>query len=342
MATKQDLTKLLLDNYRGTGAVATEFSTMSKEEKDAKIRQAFFEVLGTDSIKDEVHLAKLLRGKGVEVFEIIENVITEGMIKGDYKNVFFDQFVEEHVLDLGDENVFYIEGKNELEVAKIAGDGATVDRQRIDAGHTLTVDMDTYGIAVYEYLVRALTGRTDFAKLVALLNEAVEKSIKEQTYVAAQALLTRLPEKWTHSGSYDEEKILEVIQHVEADADSKPQLVGTSVALAKLQGKQALVSDSMKEERNRNGFVSVWNGYTCLPIEQVRKAGTEDEFIFSNDEVYVMAGQEKPIKLTLRSGLIDPNASGVRFQDRSMNFQYEYDLGVAVVTAGALGKITLA
>ena len=342
MATKQDLTKLLLDNYRGTGAVATEFSAMSKEEKDAKIRQAFFEILGTDTIKDEVQLAKLIRGKGVEVFEIIENVITEGMIKGDYKNSFFDMFVEEHNLDMGDENVFYIEGRNELQVAKIAGNGATVDRQRIDGGHSLTVDMDTYGIAVYEYLVRALTGRTDFAKLVSLLNTAVEKAIKEQTYAAAQALLTRLPEKWTHSGAYDEEKILEVIQAVEVDSDVKPQLVGTAAAFSKLQGKQALVSNDMKDERNRNGFVSVWNGYTCLPVEQVRKQGTTDELMFSNDEIFIIAGQEKPIKLTLRSGLIDPNASGVRYQDRTMNFQYEFDMGVAVVTGNAIGKITLA
>ena len=80
MATKQELTKLLLDNYRGTGAIATEFSNMSKEEKDDKIRQAFFSVLGTDAVKDEIQLAKLLRAKGNEVFEIIENVITEGMM----------------------------------------------------------------------------------------------------------------------------------------------------------------------------------------------------------------------------------------------------------------------
>lgn len=251
-------------------------------------------------------------------------------------------FVEEHNLDMGDENVFYIEGRNELQVAKIAGNGATVDRQRIDGGHSLTVDMDTYGIAVYEYLVRALTGRTDFAKLVSLLNTAVEKAIKEQTYAAAQALLTRLPEKWTHSGSYDEEKILEVIQAVEVDSDVKPQLVGTAAAFSKLQGKQALVSNDMKDERNRNGFVSVWNGYTCLPVEQVRKQGTTDELMFSNDEIFIIAGQEKPIKLTLRSGLIDPNASGVRYQDRTMNFQYEFDMGVAVVTGNAIGKITLA
>ena len=186
MATKQELTKLLLDNYRGTGAIATEFSTMSKTEKDEKIREAFFSVLETDVIKDEIQLAKLLRAKGNEVFEIIENVITEGMIRGDWRNPFFEQFVEEHNLDLGDENTFYIEGENELHVAKIAGDGATVDRQRIDNGHILTVDMDTYGIAVYEYLVRALTGRTDFAVLVAKLNEAVQKAIKEQTYTAFQ------------------------------------------------------------------------------------------------------------------------------------------------------------
>lgn len=342
MATKQELTKLLLDNYRGTGAIATEFSTMSKTEKDEKIREAFFSVLGTDAIKDEVQLAKLLRANGNEVFEIIENVITEGMIRGDWRNPFFEQFVEEHNLDLGDENTFYIEGENELHVAKIAGDGATVDRQRIDNGHILTVDMDTYGIAVYEYLVRALTGRTDFAVLVAKLNEAVQKAIKEQTYTAFQGLLTHLPATYTHSGSYDKDRILEKIQAVQVATGVKPQLVGTSLALSKLQNKELVsFSDGMKDERNRQGFLSVWEGYACLEIEQTQKVGKPGVYNFSNDEIYIIAGDTKPVKLTLRSGLIDPNGSGVRFQDRSMNFQYEFDMGVAIVTAGAIGRISL-
>lgn len=343
MDIKQNLTKLLLENYRGTGAVATEFSNMSKEEKDDKIRQAFFSVLGTKEIKDEIQLAKLLRAKGNEVFEIIENVITEGMIRGDWRNAFFDKFVEEHNLDLGDENTFYIEGENELQVAKIAGDGTTVDRQRIDNGHILTVDMDTYGIAVYEYLIRALTGRTDFAVLVAKLNEAVEKAIKQQTYVAFQELLTKLPSYYTHTGTYDKEKILEVIQAVQVATGVKPQLVGTSLALSKLQNKEIVnFSDSMKDERNRQGYISTWEGYACVEIEQTQKIGKPGVFNFSNDEIYVIAGHEKPVKLTLRSGLIDPNGSGVRFQDRSMNFQYEFDFGVAIVTAAALGRISLA
>ena len=342
MATKQELTKLLLDNYRGTGAIATEFSTMSKTEKDEKIREAFFSVLETDVIKDEIQLAKLLRAKGNEVFEIIENVITEGMIRGDWRNPFFEQFVEEHNLDLGDENTFYIEGENELHVAKIAGDGATVDRQRIDNGHILTVDMDTYGIAVYEYLVRALTGRTDFAVLVAKLNEAVQKAIKEQTYTAFQGLLTHLPATYTHSGSYDKDKILEKIQAVQVATGVKPQLVGTSLALSKLQNKEVVsFSDGMKDERNRQGFLSVWEGYACLEIEQTQKVGKPGVYNFSNDEIYIIAGDTKPVKLTLRSGLIDPNGSGVRFQDRSMNFQYEFDMGVAIVTARAIGRISL-
>ncbi len=343
MATVENLTKLLLENYRGTGAVATEFSHLSKEEKDDKIRQAFFSVLGTESIKDEIQLAKLLRSKGTEVFEIIENVITEGMIRGDWRNKFFDTFVEEHNLDLGDENTFYIEGKNELQVAKIAGHGATVDRQRIDAGTLLTVDMDTYGIAVYDYLVRALTGRTDFSVLVAKLNEAVERAIREQTYTAFQGLLGFLPARFKYQGAFNRIQILEVLQKVEAESGVKPRLVGTSIALSRLHtGNYNSMSGIMKDEQNANGYIRVWEGFECVEIEQVHKAGAAlGTMMFDNQKIYVVAGQEKPVKLTLRSGLIDPNASGVRFQDRSMNFQYEFDMGVAIVTATAIGEITI-
>ena len=81
--------------------------------------------------------------------------------------------------------------------------------------------------------------------------------------------------------------------------------------------------------------------YETVP-EYDRSSTVIYHYNFSNNEIYIIAGHEKPVKLTLRSGLIDPNGSGVRFQDRSMNFQYEFDMGIAVVTAGAIGRISLA
>lgn len=339
MAVKQELAKLLLDNYNNEGAIATEYSSLSKAEKDEKIRKALFEVLGTDTIKDDFHLAKLLNSKGKLVYSIIEEVITEGMIQGSYRNTFFDNFVEERSVDLGDNLLFYTEGNNQLQISKLAGNGATIDRQRVDAGKSFQVDLDTYGIAIYDYLARSLTGRCDFSKLVSLLYEAIDRGIREQTYKAFNDVLTALPTEVKYSGTYDKSAILKCIKHVESATGVKPQLVGTSIALSGLQDVSVL-SDGMKGELNSRGHLSVWQGYSCLPVEQVYKAGTR-EFMFSDKDIYIVSGSEKPIKIVTQSGMIDPNTS-IQYADQSMNLKYIFRLGIAVPVASlGLGKITI-
>lgn len=339
MAVKQELSKLLLDNYNNEGAIVTEYSNLTKSERDEKIRTAIFSVLGVDKIKDDFELTKLLNKKGAQVYEIIEEVITEGMLQGSYRNAFFDNFVEERSVDMGDDLEFYVEGQNQLQIAKVAGHGATIDRQRVDAGHSFRVEMNTFGIAIFDYLARALTGRCDFGKLVSLMYEAIERGIREQAYKAFNDVLNALPTEVKYSGSYDKKAILKAIKHVEAATGVKPQLVGTTIALSNLQDVQTL-SNGMKDELNAKGHLSVWQGYDCLPIEQVYKAGTR-EFMFNDQVIYIIAGSEKPIKVVTQSGMIDPNTN-IQYADQSTNLKYLFRLGVAVPVASfGLGTITI-
>ena len=96
----------------------------------------------------------------------------------------------------------------------------------------------------------------------------------------------------------------------------------------------------MKNERNQKGYVSLWNGYRCVEIAQQHKLGTLD-FMMSNDEIYVIAGDTKPVKMSVTSGLIQEN-SGYQNHDMSMEYTYVFQAGVAVVLEKAIGKITLA
>ena len=333
-----EIAKLIIDNYNND--LPTQFSAKTKAERDEMIRQEMLDVLGMTKF-DAMSFRKAMRNPvtNVKVFEIIENVITEGIIKGTYKNAFFDQFVETKTIDAGDINEFYVEPRHQLVAAEFSGSHFDLKRQRIDVGQSFSVEMRDFGIKVYEYLERVLASRCDFVTLVNLLQEAVDRKLREISYTTFEALLNRLPEQWTVSGSFDEAEILEVCAHIEADA-GEVTLVGTKIALNKLQGKVALpASDAMKDERNQKGYVSVWNGYRCIELEQVHKQGTVD-FLMSNDEIYLIAGDTKPVKMAVTSGLIN-ETSGYQNHDMSMEYTYTFQAGVSVVLDKAIGKITL-
>lgn len=333
-----EIAKLIIDNYNND--LPTQFSAKTKAERDEMIRQEMLDVLGMTKF-DAMSFRKAMRNPvtNVKVFEIIENVITEGIIKGTYKNAFFDQFVETKTIDAGDINEFYVEPRHQLVAAEFSGSHFDLKRQRIDVGQSFSVEMRDFGIKVYEYLERVLASRCDFVTLVNLLQEAVDRKLREISYTTFEALLNRLPEQWTVSGSLDEAEILEVCAHIEADA-GEVTFVGTKIALNKLQGKVALpASDAMKNERNQKGYVSLWNGYRCIELEQVHKQGTFD-FLMSNDEIYLIAGDTKPVKMAVTSGLIN-ETSGYQNHDMSMEYTYTFQAGVSVVLDKAIGKITL-
>lgn len=334
-----EIAKLIIDNYNGD--LPAKFEATTQADRDNMLRQEMLDVLGMKKY-DAVSFRKAMRNpaKSIAIYEIIENVITEGIIKGTYKNAFFDEFVETKTIDAGDINEFYVEPRHELIAAEFSGSHFDLKRTRIDVGQTFSVEMRDYGIKVYEYLERVLAGRCDFVTLVNLLQEGIDRKLREMSYTTFQALLDRLPDMWTVSGSFDEAEILEACAHIEADA-GEVQFVGTKIALNKLQGKVALpASDAMKNERNQKGYVSLWNGYRCVELEQTHKQGTFD-FLMANDEIYLIAGETKPVKMAITSGLIN-ETSGYQNHDMSMEYVYTFQAGVSVVLDKAIGKITLA
>ena len=169
-----EIAKLIIDNYNND--LPTQFSAKTKAERDEMIRQEMLDVLGMTKF-DVMSFRKAMRNPvtNVKVFEIIENVITEGIIKGTYKNEFFDQFVETKTIDAGDINEFYVEPRHQLVAAEFSGSHFDLKRQRIDVGQSFSVEMRDFGIKVYEYLERVLASRCDFVTLVNLLQEAVDR-----------------------------------------------------------------------------------------------------------------------------------------------------------------------
>lgn len=334
------LGKLIYDSAKNR--VPMEYSEYSVEDREQAIREKLFEVLEISEYEKK-SFRKAMRKHKVEVFEIIEEIIDNVLANGDYqKDAFYNQFVEVRNLALGDENLFYIEGEKKLEVAEFSGSHWDLKRERFDVGESFKVGMKDYGVKVYEYAERIAAGRVDYAKIVAEVAKAVDRKMNELAQATFVKAVEKVPAKFKASGSFDEEAIIEVAQHVEAANGQKPILVGTRLALRKLQGITTVVSDNMIDDKNRDGLLPVWQGYACMEIAQGHKMGTLD-FTMPNNKVYIIAGDERPVKIVLEGDTeVKEVADEFTNADGSVEEVVRFKAGAAVVYGGVIGEITLA
>lgn len=330
------IVKLMADTHRGI--VPTKYANTTKEEREEAIRQAIFEEIGVSEYGTKEYRNAVRRNKAA-IYEIIEEMVDELVVNGDrVKNAFYDEFVDARFLNIGDKNSFYAEGANTLSLVKFSGNHWNIARKRIDTGSEFSVDTFDYGIAGYEYLDRFLAGRADLAKIIALMEEAIDKGISEACYAAFTEALGKIPSQFIFNGDYDEIKIAETLGHVEAHNNAIPVLVGTRSAMAKLQNKVTDTSNAMKDEKNKNGIVEYWNGYRCLTLPQVHKQGTFD-FAFDDSKILALPAGAKLVKLVLEGD--SQMKEEENNADKSKTVTITFKMGVAIAFNGIPGTITL-
>lgn len=320
MAIDSNLIKLAVDGYKGH--VAGDYSVNDTQEA---LRKALVEANGGSTKLD---IKAIRDGRCNGVFAIIEelvNVIHEEGLKGDE---FFMNMVEDRNLSLGDTNKFHIERECLFAVADIAEGTQGVRRQRIEAGQDITINTQLRAIKIYEELNRILAGRIDFNKFVDLVGKSFTKQELDATYDAFVGMFKKLKAPYTETGSFDEDKLLELIDHVEASTGETAVIVGTRKALRKI--KTAVVSDSAKEEMYAMGHFGRFNGTELVAVKQRHKSGTDD-FILDDNVLYVFAGDTKPIKRVTEGDVTMLMGTPMNNADMSQEFLMMKRTGIAVI-----------
>ena len=334
----KDLAKVILAHVNGN--VPAEYAEVSKHDREEAIRKAFLKQLGLETYSQK-EFRKAFRRHEVAVFELIEDIISDS-IKGVEGNVFFQQFCETKNIDLGDANSFWIEGANNLIVSEFSGNHYNIKRQRVEEGSEFIVSTRDYGVSIYAYIEQVASGKIDWAKLVTLVSEAIELKIQEVAHTTLKSSLEAIPSSFTFSGSYNEEGIMAVASRVESANGEAPIFVGTRQALSKLQNKTVVgLSDAQKDEKARKGYLTHWNGFECVQLDNFLKRGTYNE-VLSNDDIHIMAKGDTPVKVVLEGAQVVRELTGTEKADRSQEMTVQFKMGVAVVHSNVLGKITLA
>lgn len=320
MAIDSNLIKLAVDGYKGH--VAGDYSVGDTQEA---LRNALVEANGGSTKLD---LKAIRDGKCNGVFAIVEelvNVIHEEGLKGDE---FFMNMVEDRNTSLGDTNKFHIEKECLFAIADIAEGTQGVRRQRIEAGTDVTVNTQLRAVKIYEELNRVLAGRIDFNKFVDIVGKSFTKQELDAAYAAFVGMFSKLQAPYTVTGTYDEEKLLDLIEHVEASTGEKATIIGTKKALRKI--KTANMSDSAKEQAYAMGYIGALAGTPLVAVAQRHAYGT-DNFILDDNTIYVFAGDTKPIKRVTEGDVTMLMGNPMDNADMTQEFLMMKRTGIAVV-----------
>lgn len=331
MAIDSNLVKLALDGYKGH--VAGDYSVNDTQEA---LRKALVEANGGSTKLD---IKALRDGSCSKVFAIVEklvNVISEEGLKGDE---FFMNMVEDRNLALGDTPKFHIERECLFAVADIAEGTQGVRRQRLEAGTDITVNTQLHAIKIYEELNRVLAGRIDFNKFVDIVSKSFTKDELDSAYAAFVGMFSKLNAPYIETGSFDEDKLLDLIEHVEASTGETAVIVGTRKALRQI--KTAVVSDSAKEDMYAMGHFGRFNGTELIAVKQRHATGTTD-FILDDKTLYVFAGDTKPIKRVTEGDVTMLMGTPMNNADMSQEFLMMKRTGIAIVFDREFGAYKMA
>ena len=126
--------------------VALGKQEVSKEEANKKIVEVFQGVLGITKDSRPGDIRKALRRNQALVFDIIEETVQNLLVTGWGADPFFQKYVDQRNLALGDKNEFYSEDESILSVMRVAGNHHDIIRQRLGAGAVQSIS--TYWCAV--------------------------------------------------------------------------------------------------------------------------------------------------------------------------------------------------
>lgn len=327
MSEKNELVKIAKDTYKNK----FNHEKYSKNEALEALRNAFIELNGGSTKLDY----KALRKNGAEMFEIIEEILEVTVLEGLPDDNFFNNFVESRNVALGDENSFYVPDRTMLVVSEIADGTTALRRQRLDAGDNVSISTSWKGIKIYEHLTRLLSGRVDFNEMLDNLDRAFRIKINNDMYDAFVGSFSNLPAAFTTSGSFDEDSLIDIVEHVEASSGKRPMIAGTMKALRKVS--TAVVSDNAKEDMYNMGYFGSFNGTPMMRIRQVHEVGTFD-FKLSENDLYVVTTDEKPVKFVTEGEARVMSGDAMSNADMTQDYFFASKYGTGVVITDVYGK----
>lgn len=329
MADMNQIIQVAVDAYHN------EVTKYSLQDSTKLLREALVQA---NNGSTRIDYKAVRDGKCTEVFSLVEEILQRTVYEGLRDNDFFMQMVDERNIAAGDQNLFVIEDSNLFTVSDAAEGTQGIRRQRLDGYTTVTIPTSFKVVRIYEELNRVLSGLVDFNHFIDKVSESMKAKLLNDIYAlwtSASAADIGGEAFYPAAGSYDEDTLLDIISHVEAAANGKSAvIIGTKAALRYLA--PSIQGDGYKDDMYNMGYAGKFYGTPVVVIPQRHKINSTD-FIFENDSVTILAGDDKPIKLVREGESTIIPGDPLHNRDLTQEYLYAEKYGLGLVMAGNAG-----
>ena len=326
MSEMNSVVKLAVDAYRGN------VEKYSVSESMETLRQAMIEANGGSAKLD---YKKIRDGKCGELFTLIEEILSRTVVEGLQGDEYFNALVDFRNVALGDKNIFEVED-SDLFVISDAADGTQgIRRQRLGGVSETSIPTSFKVVKIYEELNRVLSGQVDFNKFIQKVSESFRQKLLNDIYTlwtSATATDFGGVTYFPAAGAYDEDALIELVNHVEAAAGGKTAtIIGTKKALRNLA--PSIQGTDSKSDLYNMGYYGKFYGTPVIATPQRHKINST-EFVMNDNVITIIAGDDKPIKCVYEGQstvlLGDPTSN----KDFTQEYFYGEKYGMGIVLAG--------
>lgn len=234
-------------------------------------------------------------GKCTQVYAIVEEILSRVIVEGLQNDDYFMSLVDYRNVALGDQIEWEIEDSDVFVVAEAADGTQGIRRQRLSGSSKFSFPTSLKVVKIYEELNRVLSGQVDFNKFIAKVSESFRRKILEDVYSLWSTVTSEQMGGVTYfpvAGAYDEDALLELIQHVEAAAGGKKAtILGTKVALRNLA--PSIQGSESKSDLYNLGYYGKFYSTDVVALPQRHKVNST-EFLFDDKMLMIVAGDDKP------------------------------------------------
>lgn len=337
MAEAKDIVQVAVDAYRGN---VTKYST---EQSMEVLRKA---LVAANDGSTKLDYKKIRDGKCNGLFSIVEEILTRTVVDGFQGDEYFNALVDFRNVAAGDSKEFLVKDKTLFVVSDAADGSQGVRRQRLGGVTATTIPTSFKLVKIYEELNRVLSGAIDFNEFIAAVSNSFAKKLLDDVYAlwnSATAADFGGTTYFPAAGTYNADKLLELVDHVEAAAGgAQATIIGTKKALRKLAPD--IQGTDSKSDLYNMGYYGKFYGTPVVATPQRHKVNST-EFVFDDDVITIIAGDDKPIKCVYEGQSTIILGTPANNADLTQEYLYGEKYGLGIVLAGGnsgIGRYELA
>lgn len=201
-------------------------------------------------------------------------------------------------------------------------------RMRLSSIQPRPIASRTSSIKVYEELNRILAGRVDFNDVIDKVGKSFTKKINEATYQATVGALTGLNTPYKQTGSFDIDKLITIIDHVEAETGTTAKILTSKQGARQIANIVGGDATSAKEDLYNIGYYTHIGENPVIAMKNAHVAGTTN-FVLNND-IIVVGADDKFVKLVTEGDTLVIDKDPYDNADLSKEYFMAQRWGIAV------------